>query len=191
MYLHALPLQLILTHFEQRRAVLNCTSAASISWVLGKKHIFLSESARQQLELVRNDCRVSAAILLQSTWRGYNTRRKWPLIKQNLLYCRSKYAAASRSPFTLDPKLRPPRPQPITGTPPPSGPPQVLSAAFSTNSKPIDMCDFNMVRETCALLGFDLVCYSLDHHLVTVLKQSFPTEHPATIAVHSDVRCPW
>lgn len=135
-------------YFERIRISLNYTSSASTSWILGKKHIFLSEGARQQLEIVRNERRISAATLLQSTWRAYTVRQKWPLIKQNLLlFARSKFPQTDR--FELGPnysqKLRP---RPIIRTPPP----------FSGHySKSIELCDFNLVKETCSMLGIDLV----------------------------------
>ena len=47
--------KLILENFERIRKSLNYASVASTSWVLGKKHIFLSEGAGQRLEIVRTN----------------------------------------------------------------------------------------------------------------------------------------
>lgn len=148
-----------MVHFERNRAQLNYSSGASTTWIFGKKHIFLSEGARQQLELVRNERRILAATLIQTIWRGYVIRRKLPYIRQNLIYAKAKFAA-NNCALNIDPKLRPPRPQPITGTPPPFGnqiqPNNASIPCYGTN-KSIELYDFNIVRETCALLGLDLV----------------------------------
>merc|ERR1712218_24478 len=40
-----------------------------------------------------------------------------------------------------------PRPQPISGTPPPDA---------SINNNPIDRCDFKTIQQTCSLFGLDL-----------------------------------
>merc|ERR1712038_1592649 len=40
-----------------------------------------------------------------------------------------------------------PRPQPISGTPPPDA---------SINNNPIDRCDFKTIQQSCALFGLDL-----------------------------------
>ncbi|XP_039284577.1 unconventional myosin-IXa [Nilaparvata lugens] len=60
------------------------TSQVSTSWAFGKRHIFLSEGVRQQLERLRWEMRHRAAVLIQSTWRGWHMRSRWPLIRRNL-----------------------------------------------------------------------------------------------------------
>ncbi|XP_074602506.1 unconventional myosin-IXb-like dachs isoform X2 [Brevipalpus obovatus] len=64
---------------------LESINPTSSVWALGKRHIFLSEGARQQLELLRSAKREYAAIVIQTTWRGWNERKKWPSIKNCLL----------------------------------------------------------------------------------------------------------
>jgi len=151
---------LILSHFEQNRTTLNYTSFATTTWVLGKKHIFLSECARQQLELVRNQRRILAAVTIQAFWRGCNTRRKWPFFNRKqgsgLFLSSSKFSSLNFA-FGPDSKMRPPRPQPITGTPPPLGN-QTSVPAFC--SKPTEICDLNLVRGACTLLGLNSVILS-------------------------------
>ncbi len=209
--------RLILAAFERRRLALAldagafANSAASVSAVLGKKHIFLSESARQQLELVRTERRMTAAATIQTAWRAWRERRnqpqQWPQKFQqqqnhhlhfNSLtkkYPVSPNGLAAASPANVFNVHRPARPQPITGTPPPpqhqihshiyhqlqqsqlsaeappppppsslqfSPPSEVLKSSVAvaplstSNSAAVELCDFNMVRETCALFGIDL-----------------------------------
>ncbi|KAH9392602.1 Myosin [Tyrophagus putrescentiae] len=210
--------RLILAAFERRRLALAldagafANSAASVSAVLGKKHIFLSESARQQLELVRTERRMTAAAIIQTAWRAWRERRNQPQqwsqkfahqqqqqnhhLHFNSLtkkYPGSPNGLAAPSPANVFNVHRPARPQPITGTPPPPQhqihshiyhqlqqsqlsaeappPPPPSSLQFSppsealkssvvppltSNSAAVELCDFNMVRETCALFGIDL-----------------------------------
>lgn len=127
-------------------------SAASTTWALGKRHIFLSEGARQQLEMLRSERRILSASLIQAMWRGWNLRRRWPLIKQSLI----AQNVGTRNTIVLNTisanATNRPRPQPITGTPPPFSAPQQ-----QTQSKSIEMCDQNVIQETCTLFGIDLV----------------------------------
>ncbi|CAL4058834.1 unnamed protein product [Meganyctiphanes norvegica] len=104
------------------------TSPVAIQWALGKRHIFLSEGARQQLEMFRIETRHRAATLIQAVWRGWHIRRRWPTLKRNLeLRSRSRTVR--------------PRPQPIAGTPPPDI---------------MDRCDQKTIQQTCSLFGLDL-----------------------------------
>ncbi|KAG8184790.1 hypothetical protein JTE90_015472 [Oedothorax gibbosus] len=107
----------------------NCrVSNASTAWALGKRHIFLSEGSRQQLELLRVERRHNASVLIQSVWRGWNFRRKrWPTLKRNL-------TTQART------RVNRPRPQPIAGTPPPD----------------LERCDQKTIQQTCSLFGLDL-----------------------------------
>ena len=43
-------------------------------WAHGRKHIFLSEGARQLLEMLRETRRQKAALIIQKLWRGYSYR---------------------------------------------------------------------------------------------------------------------
>jgi dachs protein len=126
-------------------------SAASTTWALGKRHIFLSEGARQQLEMLRSERRIISASLIQATWRGWNLRRRWPLIKQSLIAQNVGIRNNNVLNAMAANAINRPRPQPITGTPPPFGTLQ------QTQSKSIEMCDQNIIQETCTLFGIDLV----------------------------------
>lgn len=58
----------------------------------------LSEGARQQLESLRADTRHRAAVSIQSTWRGWHLRRRWPTVKRQLeLHSRRANAASAVS----------------------------------------------------------------------------------------------
>nr|CAD7393173.1 unnamed protein product [Timema cristinae] len=132
-------------------------SAVSTSWALGKRHIFLSEGARQQLEMLRATTRHQGAVLIQSTWRGWRVRRRWPALRRSLelqqaannttttttQQTRSITAAktTTTSATTTTGSSARPRPQPIAGTPPPD---------------PNEKCDQKMIQQTCTLFGLDL-----------------------------------
>lgn len=139
--------KIILTNFDKIRANTSHATAAITSWVLGRKHVFLSESARQQLEIARNGRRNQAATQIQSIWRGYHLRQKWPFIKRELI-AKSKHKEGNLETVFKN-KLRP-RPQPILSTP----------AQFGIhNAKSFDVFDFNLIKDTCFLLGIDPVNY--------------------------------
>lgn len=112
-------------------------SLVSTSWALGKRHIFLSEGIRQHLEKLRSDTRQKAAILIQSTWRGWHCRYRWTTLRRE-----KEIKSASQPPNsrTALGGARP-RPQPIAGTPPPD---------------PIEKCDAKIIQQTCNLFGLDL-----------------------------------
>lgn len=84
-FIHFLHLQILLENLRSTLEELESINPTSSAWALGKRHIFLSEGARQQLELLRNAKREYAAIVIQTTWRGWNERKKWPSIKNCLL----------------------------------------------------------------------------------------------------------
>ncbi|XP_076685123.1 unconventional myosin-IXb-like dachs isoform X1 [Andrena cerasifolii] len=144
--------KLILQNAQQ----LKSKFGASTSWALGKRHIFLSEGIRQQLENLRSETRRRAATMIQATWRGWRVRRRWPLRKPTIgvtsgigqkkpqqptstntgTVQRSVATAAGTGTGTR------PRPQPIAGTPPPD---------------PSEKCaDQKMIQQTCTLFGLDL-----------------------------------
>ncbi|KAI1301352.1 Unconventional myosin-VIIb [Halotydeus destructor] len=129
-------------------------SSASTAWAQGKRHIFLSEYARQQLERLRTQRRNEAATCVQSKWRGWHFRlTQWPAMRRTLVQkrqaARSAAAAALLSSMQQQAVTNSgsgkggpaslvsgrPRPQPITGTPPP------------------DVCDPKIIQQTCALFG--------------------------------------
>ena len=126
-------------------------SPVNTEWAHGRKHIFLSEGARQQMERMREERREHSALLVQKVWRGFRVRRQMATISKPKQQQIPKTAAMlpgssvslGRS-STTGRGLRP-RPQPITGTPPPDD----VSAT--------DRCDFKVIQQTCALFGLDLV----------------------------------
>ncbi|XP_076268731.1 unconventional myosin-IXb-like dachs isoform X3 [Rhynchophorus ferrugineus] len=118
-------------------------SSVSTSWAIGKRHIFLSEGIRQQLENLRNETRHKAATLIQSTWRGWRCRYRWSTLRREKP---EPLAAVAGPPKTAQsrtgaiPSTRP-RPQPIAGTPPPDM---------------TEKCDAKIIQQTCNLFGLDL-----------------------------------
>lgn len=133
--------------------------ALSTDWALGKKHVFLSEGARQHLERLRTERRVASLVRIQSRWRGYYARKKWPALKSSLQSSLSAHRTSKTSR---------PRPQPISGTPPPdalqnglflgkSRQSHPLPDPMQTNQQPVDRCDFKTIQKTCSLFGLDLV----------------------------------
>ncbi|XP_060869911.1 unconventional myosin-IXa isoform X2 [Metopolophium dirhodum] len=117
-------------------------SEVSMSWAFGKRHVFLSEGVRQHLEKLRWQTHHNAAVLIQCTWRSWRTRRKWPGTKRVMMQMQQvsnpivqclnnkmgmggrKMTSGSQVPNagitnSGTATLTRPRPQPITGTPPP------------------------------------------------------------------------
>ena len=105
-------------------------SPLSKDWALGKKHVFLSEGTRQHLEKLRADRRNYFATLIQSVWRCRSARKKWPFLRQSLQQARQHQMPPTQGHQTPGaqvtqmsghsrPKSSRPRPQPISGTPPP------------------------------------------------------------------------
>ena len=121
-------------------------------WAHGRKHIFLSEGARQQLERLRDERRQGAATCIQSAWRGWNYRKRKSVKPRRNDNVRSSAIGLARSSLVRD-QQRPPRPQPISGTPPPLPSSEGQAADQATN----DRCDFKTIQQTCALFGLDLV----------------------------------
>ncbi|XP_016770058.2 unconventional myosin-IXb isoform X2 [Apis mellifera] len=145
--------KLILQNAQQ----LKSKFGASTSWALGKRHIFLSEGIRQQLENLRSETRRKAATVIQATWRGWRVRRRWPLRKTTIGVTsgigqkKSQQPPTSTTTGTVQRSVTVatgtgtgtrPRPQPIAGTPPPD---------------PSEKCaDQKMIQQTCTLFGLDL-----------------------------------
>ncbi|XP_032669499.1 unconventional myosin-IXb isoform X1 [Odontomachus brunneus] len=144
--------KLILQNAQQ----LKSKFGASTSWALGKRHIFLSEGIRQQLENLRAETRRKAAIIIQATWRGWRVRRGWPLRRTTLGVTSGIGQKKPQQPTTgntgtvqrnvaagtVTGTSTRPRPQPIAGTPPPD---------------PSEKCaDQKMIQQTCSLFGLDL-----------------------------------
>ncbi|XP_013109601.1 unconventional myosin-IXa isoform X2 [Stomoxys calcitrans] len=50
--------------------------SVTLAWAPGKRHVFLSEGIRQHLEHLRTEIRNKSATMIQSTWRGWQWRKK-------------------------------------------------------------------------------------------------------------------
>ncbi|XP_071057490.1 myosin-VIIa isoform X2 [Onthophagus taurus] len=112
-------------------------NTVSTSWALGKRHIFLSEGIRQQLETLRNEKRQKSATIIQSVWRGWKSRYRWSIIKRDKVL-QINTTSVGRVGNGVSTR---PRPQPIAGTPPPD---------------PNEKCDSKIIQQTCNLFGLDL-----------------------------------
>ncbi|KPM08181.1 Myosin X-like protein [Sarcoptes scabiei] len=137
--------KLILKVFSETREETNLNAAALTSWNIGRKHVFLSERARQELEVSRNNRRNYAAIMIQSLWRGHRIRKQWPYIYQMKILTKNS-SILGKSDINARP-----RPQPIISTPPSFG----SYYQIKKSSTAAIQCDYNLVRETCSLLGID------------------------------------
>ena len=134
-------------------------------WAHGRKHIFLSEGARQQLEMLRESRRQKSVSIIQKVWRGYKCRKN---MKKPLISSSSSFIPTATNTSTADASMlnnnfwqhsnvvnnlnmmihqRGQRPKPIAGTPPPMN-----YQAFQS-----DRCDFKVIQQTCSLFGLDLV----------------------------------
>ena len=131
-------------------------SSNNKDWAHGRKHVFLSEGARQQLERMRETRRQTSAVKIQSLWRGWHARGGYESCKQRgnsrapppppaLLH---HPAMMSFDASTKRVVAQRPRPQPISGTPPPMVENQLMH---------VDRCDFKTIQQTCQLFGLDLV----------------------------------
>ena len=131
-------------------------SSNNKDWAHGRKHVFLSEGARQQLERMRETRRQTSAVKIQSLWRGWHARGGYENCKQRgnsrapppppaLLH---HPAMMSFDASTKRVVAQRPRPQPISGTPPPMVENQLMH---------VDRCDFKTIQQTCQLFGLDLV----------------------------------
>ena len=123
-------------------------------WAHGRKYIFLSEGARQQLELARDAKRLKSARKIQQFWRRRKNAKN-NVINNNVANWNNHHNHK-------------PRPKPISCTPPP------LDDIIHS-----DRCDFRIIQQTCSLFGLDLVRklikvlslklklfdYRSDHHL--------------------------
>ena len=128
-------------------------SSNNKDWAHGRKHIFLSEGARQQLERMRESRRQESATKIQALWRGWHARGGHQSAKRALPP--PPPPTILHQPATFDQSLKRvvaqrPRPQPISGTPPPI----CDNHLTSLNS---DRCDFKTIQLTCSLFGLDLV----------------------------------
>merc|ERR1719511_175910 len=122
-------------------------------WALGKKHVFLTEGTRQHLERLRTEKRNASVTLIQSVFRGFSARKKWPAVRRGL----QSQLANNLNQHQRASKPSRPRPQPISGTPPPES--SGSAAAFLTGEQSRqeqfhlgqDRCDMKTIQKTCSL----------------------------------------
>ena len=128
------------------------TKANNKDWAHGRKHIFLSEGARQQLESLRIIVRKQSAVRIQATFRGFLARRKMAMAHKVQTVNNNLMMKANMAPNLnhLIQYRSSGRPKPISGTPPPME--SVQGVAMQT-----DKCDFRTIQMTCSLFGLDLV----------------------------------
>ena len=122
-------------------------------WAHGRKHIFLSEGARQQLESLRNMKIHKSATLIQNHWKMLKNRKQQHKKQNNNINNNIAQDITDSSKNGPDENLNllwhhSRRPKPISGTPPP------LDVASG------DKCDFKTIQQTCSLFGLDLVSLS-------------------------------
>ena len=123
-------------------------------WAHGRKHIFLSEGARQQLESLRNMKIHKSATLIQNHWKVYKSRKQQHKRQNSNINNNITQDSTDSSKNGPDQNLNllwhhSRRPKPISGTPPP------LDVASG------DKCDFKTIQQTCSLFGLDLVSLKL------------------------------
>ncbi|TRY68528.1 hypothetical protein TCAL_13103 [Tigriopus californicus] len=172
-------------YVRELRAMAPDTLPQNTSWAHGRKHVFLSEGARQQLERIREERRNNAALRIQCLWRAWTVRRRTHgrlaqtgrgLNVQPTPTNANLNQAGPCFPSHWDPKFnnaqnarvstRRPRPQPISGTPPP-------------DLMQTDRCDLKIIQQTCALFGLDLerpppIPPSRSYSIVSGKKVTFP-----------------
>ncbi len=139
------------------------TLPRNTAWAHGRKHIFLSEGARQLLERMREERRTTAARRIQRNWRRWHSNRAGkgfnnnnsvqpkpappPAMQRGILMQHQPGLRSSQQ--HLRSSTQRPRPQPIMGTPPPM--------LDSGGIMQVDRCDFKTIQQTCSLFGLDLV----------------------------------
>lgn len=129
-------------------------------WAHGRKHIFLSEGARQQLEYLRVHIRNKSATKIQSVFRGYLVRLRCQVRKAVIQPQLQHPVASTRKVIANNLNLMMhqqssggqlrSRPKPISCTPPPFD-----DGIQQQHSQ--DKCDFKTIQQTCSLFGLDLV----------------------------------
>lgn len=156
----------------------NETKANNKDWAHGRKHIFLSEGARQQLESLRILVRKQSATRIQATFRGFLARRKMAMahkvqsVNNNLMLKSTSNNSALIATTTTTEIVSSSqnlnlamataannfqyrssgRPKPISGTPPPA----IMETGNGNNTMQTDKCDFRTIQMTCSLFGLDL-----------------------------------
>ena len=127
--------EFILDCYSKKAKKLSQNLTCNKDWAHGRKHIFLSEGARQNLERLREEKRQNSAKIIQQKWKSLKRRKN--IQQKNYLNQNLNMIWRQRQ-----------RPKPISGTPPP----------LHENG---DRCDFSTIQQTCSLFGLDLVSYKI------------------------------
>jgi len=135
------------TCLESNSSQDNINRTHNKDWAHGRKHIFLSEGARQQLELLRDMKRQKSANLIQNYWKSHKSRKQQIKKQHNTNSNNNNVIESVKNGHDQNLNLlwhHSRRPKPISGTPPP------LDVASG------DKCDFKTIQQTCSLFGLDL-----------------------------------
>ena len=156
--------ELILDCYSQVAKVLP-ESGNNRDWAHGRKHIYLSEGARQQLEALRIDIKNKSATRIQAVFRGYLIRRK--MKKATAVSSTNLNLMVQPTGFV---KSASGRPKPISCTPPPfegqqHQQQQQQQQHVGQSAGRGDRCDFKTIQQTCSLFGLDLV----RHHFAVLI----------------------
>ncbi len=158
-------------------------------WAHGRKHIFLSEGARQQLEYLRVHIRNKSAGKIQALFRGYCLRKRISFAKQPFMGHPVQPQAFSQlnakplnhnlnnfANLTSSMRSSNSRPKPISCTPPPFDNQGMLQHQT-------DKCDFKTIQQTCSLFGLDLVRNYLKSYfkIQIIIYFHFSQERPPPI----------
>merc|ERR1719150_2142217 len=79
----------------------SATEPNNKDWAHGRKHIFLSEGARQQLEYLRIHIRTKSATKIQSVFRGYLHRKRFSSMNHALSNPNNNNMPNSRLPMPV------------------------------------------------------------------------------------------
>ncbi|XP_077979493.1 uncharacterized protein LOC144434854 [Glandiceps talaboti] len=109
----------------------------STNWALGKKHIFLSEGARQSMEQLRLEKREEAATIIQANVRRMICQKRWPSLKRSL-----EHKHQVRNHNHRQSSCKSPMYQEIE--------------RHRKRGPESDSCDIKTIQQTCYLYGLDM-----------------------------------
>jgi len=182
-------------------------------WAHGRKHIFLSEGARQQLEYLRIHIRTKSATKIQSVFRGYLSRRRFSMnnalnkpnnnIRSSTLVPSSSGTIGGTTNSSSTAAQQPPPPQPNNLNLVMMQQQQQQQSYRSHRPKPIsctpppfdgmhsDKCDYKTIQQTCSLFGLDLerpppIPPSRPYTVIGGKKITFPQSRVMKIAFPED-----
>ncbi|XP_070580651.1 unconventional myosin-X-like isoform X2 [Ptychodera flava] len=110
---------------------------ASTNWALGKRHIFLSEGARQCLEQLRHQRREEAATVIQANVRRMICLKQWPSLRRSL-----EQKNRVRTQNNVQSNRKSPMYQEIE--------------RHRKRGQESEACDIKTIQQTCYLYGLDM-----------------------------------